>query len=115
MLNFKIAGFKQNDVFEPIICREPSYCTEDIQPKPPVESGLEPSNSTPSIGVPQFSYLSFNCKESDYVMYKPPLFIEKFPDDYKFEVTYIRIFIMIFFHSYFLFVTLVIILLSFQN
>ena len=82
----KIAGFKQNDVFEPIICREPKYCTEDVQPKPTVESGLEVSNSTPSIGVPEFSYLSFNCKESKYVMYKPPSFTEKFAEDYKFEV-----------------------------
>ena len=52
-----------------------------------MESGLEASNSTPSIGVPEFSSLSFNCKDPDYVMYKPPLYTEKFAEDYKFEVS----------------------------
>ena len=85
----KLAGFKQNDVYEPIICREPKYCTEDVQPKPTMESGLEASNSRPSIGVPEFSFLSFNCKDPTYVMYKPPLYTEKFADDYKFEVSII--------------------------
>ena len=51
-----------------------------------MESGLEASNSTPSIGVPEFSSLSFNCKDPDYVMYKPPLYTEKFSEDYKFQI-----------------------------
>ena len=78
-----LAGFKEGDVFAPIICRQPNYCT--AMPTPPPDHGLQ-AQPYPSVGIPEYSYLTFNCSDTEKVMYKPPLFIEKFSDDYVFQV-----------------------------
>ena len=90
--SYLIGGFNQGDVYEPIICRTPNYCNETLTswPSPPIDHGLQ-AKPTPSVGVPEFSYLTFNCSDSNQVMYKPPLYIEKFPEDYEFKVNNIFI------------------------
>lgn len=58
-------------------------------PTPPEDHGLQ-AQPTASVGVPEFSYLNFNCTDAEKVMYKPPLYTEKLSGDYVFQVKDIK-------------------------
>ena len=82
-ISLDLAGFEEGSVFAPILCRKPEFCTSP--PDPPASHGLQ-VQPVQSAGVPEFSYISFNCSDSNKFMYMPPLYIEKLSSEYVFQV-----------------------------